>query len=558
MSGKRVFYTATTSLAIVGILTGFVFFGNVLAYGKNIYTQLGVFSQVLASINENYVDEVDGESLIDGAIVGMLEELDPHSTYLDAERFNKMQERNRGTYYGIGISFDIVDGKLTVISPIEGSPSFELGIRSGDIIEKIEGESAEGITREEVFDTLRGPRGTTVNVSIRREGEPELLEFDIVRDEIPIFSVPYSFMLNDQVGYVRMTRFSATTSDELVQAIEKLEAQGLDQLILDLRGNSGGYLNEAIEVADMFLPAARKIVYTRGRLADSSEDYFTTGRGRFTEAPLIIMVDHGSASASEIVSGAVQDWDRGMIIGTTTFGKGLVQRQYRLKNGAALLLTVARYYTPSGRLIQRDYSDRDEYLTADLDEEELEFEEAVEADTLDRQQYRTAGDRTVYGGGGIAPDIHVDIAYPNAEIANELGNSRAFFDFATQYSATHRLQKGGDFTGFLRTFQVDEAGIAEFRRFLETRSIEYDADSLVVHGDIVKRAIKAEVARNLWGENERYHVLIEADPELQEALTYFPAAEMMAARVQAGPLHEPGPLEDPDSDGSAEGSTQSP
>jgi carboxyl-terminal processing protease len=555
MSGKRVFYTATTSLAIVGILTGFVFFGNVLAYGKNIYTQLGVFSQVLASINENYVDEVDGEALIDGAIVGMLEELDPHSTYLDADRFSKMQERNRGTYYGIGISFDIVEGKLTVISPIEGSPSWELGIRSGDIIEKIEGESAEGITREEVFDTLRGPRGTTVHVSIRREGEPELLEFGIVRDEIPIFSVPYSFMLNDKVGYVRMTRFSATTSDELAQSIDKLETQGLEQLVLDLRGNSGGYLNEAIEVADMFLPSARKIVYTRGRLADSSEDYFTTGRGRFTDPPLIILVDHGSASASEIVSGAVQDWDRGMIIGTTTFGKGLVQRQYRLKNGAALLLTVARYYTPSGRLIQRDYSDRDEYLTADLDEAELEFEEAVKADSVDRQQYRTAGDRTVYGGGGIAPDVHVDIPYPNAEIANELGNKRAFFDFATQYSATHRMQKGGDFTQFLRTFDIDDSGMGEFRRFLDGRSIAYDADSLSVHADIVKRAIKAEVARNLWGENERYHVLIEADPELQEALTYFPAAQMMAARVQAGPLHEPGPLDDP-SNGSADGNSR--
>lgn len=555
MSGKRVFYTATTSLAIVGILTGFVFFGNVLAYGKNIYTQLGVFSQVLAHINENYVDEVDGEELIDGAIVGMLEELDPHSTYLDADRFSKMQERNRGTYYGIGISFDIVDGKLTVISPIEGSPSWELGIRSGDIIEKIEGESAEGITREEVFDTLRGPRGTTVHVSIRREGEPELLEFDIVRDEIPIFSVPYAFMLDDKVGYVRMTRFSATTSDELSQAIEKLEAQGLEQLVLDLRGNSGGYLNEAIEVADMFLPSARKIVYTRGRLADSSEDYFTTGRGRFTEAPLIIMVDHGSASASEIVSGAVQDWDRGMIIGTTTFGKGLVQRQYRLKNGAALLLTVARYYTPSGRLIQRDYTDRDEYLSADLDEAELEFEEAVKSDSVDRKQYRTAGDRTVYGGGGIAPDVHVDIPYPNAEIANELGNKRAFFDFATQYSATHRLQKGGDFSHFLRTFEIDDSGMSEFRRFLDGRSVAYDADSLSFHADIVKRAIKAEVARNLWGENERYHVLIEADPELQEALTYFPAAQMMAARVQSGPLHEPGPLDDP-GDGSADGTSR--
>lgn len=305
MSGKRMFYTATTTLAVVGLLAGFVFLGNVFAYGKTIYTQLGVFSQVLSYITENYVDEVEGEQLIDGAIVGMLEKLDPHSTYLDPERFARMQERNRGTYYGIGISFDIVNGDLTVISPIEGSPSWELGLRAGDIIVKIDEESAKGISREDVFDKLRGPRGSTVHVSIQREGVDGLLEFDIVRDEIPIFSVPYSFMIKDQVGYIRMTRFSATTSDELAESIEKLQAQGMKQLVLDLRGNSGGYLNEAIEVADMFLPAGRKIVYTRGRLPDSSEDYFTSGRGRFIDPPLVVMVDHGSASASEIVSGAM-------------------------------------------------------------------------------------------------------------------------------------------------------------------------------------------------------------------------------------------------------------
>jgi carboxyl-terminal processing protease len=369
MSGKRIFYTASTILALVGVLAGFVFLGNVLAYGKTIYTQLGVFSQVLSYINDNYVDEVDGEKLIDGAISGMLEELDPHCNYLDPDRFKRMQERNRGTYYGIGISFDIVDGDLTVIAPIYGSPSDRLGIRAGDIIAEIEGKSAKGISREEVMDTLRGEKGSTVRVSIKREGVDGLLHFDIVRDEIPIYSVPYHFMIRDDVGYVRMTRFSATTSQELREAIDNLQSQGMEQLVLDLRGNSGGYLNEAIEVADMFLPPNRKIVYTRGRLPDSSEDYYSTGKGKHTEPPLVIMVDGGSASASEIVSGAIQDWDRGLIVGETTFGKGLVQRQYRLKNGAALLLTVARYYTPSGRLIQRDYSDRDKYLHAtDRDE----------------------------------------------------------------------------------------------------------------------------------------------------------------------------------------------
>ncbi|MCA9756388.1 MAG: S41 family peptidase [Candidatus Eisenbacteria bacterium] len=541
MSGKRVFYFASTLLVVVGILAGFIFLGNVMAYGNSIYNQLGVFSQVLGHISDNYVDEVDGEELIDGAITGMLEELDPHSNYLDADRFGRMQERNRGTYYGIGVSFDIVEGKLTVISPIEGSPSYKLGIRAGDVIAKIEGESAKGITREEVFDKLRGPRGTTVHVSVEREGHDELLEFDIVRDEIPILSVPYHFMLSDNIGYVRMNRFSATTSDELGEAIEDLKGKGMEQMILDLRGNSGGYLNEAIEVSDMFLTGDKRIVYTRGRLPDASEDYYTTGRGRFTEQPLIVMVDHGSASASEIVSGALQDWDRALIVGQTTFGKGLVQRQYKLKNGAALLLTVARYYTPSGRLIQRDYSDRDAYLSAEtLDEIEANHEQAVADTTIEK--FRTAGNRTVLGGGGIFPDVEVDLAYPNSEATTQLNADRAFFDFAPVYVSQNGLDaKEQDFDLFRRNFQLSDKDLSAFEKFLDSRELEYSADSLAVHRELVERSIKAEIARTLWGEPQRYQILIEADPELAEAMSLLPEAKLMARRVTDG---EPGPVFD--------------
>ncbi len=538
MSGKRIFYTATTTAAVVGILAGFVFLGNVLAYGKTIYSQLGVFSQVLSYISDNYVDEVDGEELIDGAITGMLEELDPHSNYLDADRFGRMQERNRGTYYGIGVSFDIVEGRLTVISPIEGSPSYKLGIKAGDVIARIEGESAQDITREEVFDKLRGPRGTTVNVSVVREGVDELIDFDIVRDEIPIYSVPYHFMLSDNIGYVRMNRFSATTSDELAEAITMLQGEGMEQLILDLRGNSGGYLNEAIEVADMFLSAGRKVVYTRGRLPDASEDYYTTGRGRFLDQPLIVMVDHGSASASEIVSGALQDWDRGLIVGQTTFGKGLVQRQYRLKNGAALLLTVARYYTPSGRLIQRDYSDRDAYLSAANIDEETDSEVLAEADTT-RAKFMTAGKRTVLGGGGIAPDVELDLPYPSSEITTSLNQQRAFFDFAPVFVAAKKLDgKQIDFTDFRKNFDISDGDIADFEQFMEEKDLEFHTDSLAVHQDLVERWIKAEVAGNLWGSPERYHIILEADPELQEAMSLLPKAKLMAGKDAAG---EPGP-----------------
>lgn len=540
MTVKRLFYTGTVCLVAIVGLGGFVFLGNVFATGKTIYSQLGVFTQVLTFINDNYVEEVDGEKMIDGAIVGMLQKLDPHSTYLDADRFKRMQERNRGTYYGIGISFELVNGFITVISPIEGSPSHKLGLRAGDVIVKIDNESAKGITQEEVYDKLRGERGTTVHVSIQREGEPELLEFDIVRDEIPIFSVPYSFMLDPEVGYIRMIRFSATTSDELEAAVDKLRAQGMQKLVFDLRGNSGGYLNEAIEVVDKFLPGTKKIVYTRGRLPDSSEDYFTTGRGQHTRFPIVVMVDHGSASASEIVSGALQDWDRALIVGETTFGKGLVQRQYRLKNGAALLLTVARYYTPSGRLIQRDYTDRDKYIEEDVEtiEEEMESDSALAA----RPEFMTAQKRLVYGGGGITPDIRIKKKYLLSKLEQQLGQKRAFFDYANHYVVDKKMSNQS-FETFHREFDLSDGDMQDFTRWLKEKKIEFDADSLAKQSADLERDLKAEIARNLWGDNERYHTLIDGDPALAEAISYFPQAEEMARRETEGVLGEPGPVE---------------
>lgn len=540
MSAKRLFYTGSLVFLVVGVLAGSLFLGNVFAYTKNIYSQLGVFNQVLGFVNDNYVEDVDGEEIMTGAITGLLKELDPHSNYLDPDRFKRMQERNRGNYFGIGISFEIVEGFITVISPIEGSPSHKLGLRSGDRIVKIDDESAKGITQEEVFDKLRGEKGTTVHITIQREGDSELLEFDIVRDEIPIFSVPWSFMLDDRTGYVRMIRFSATTSDELDRALSKLESAGMQQLVLDLRGNTGGYLNEAIEVVDKFLPANKKVVYTRGRLPDSNEDYFTTGRGRHTQFPIITMVDHGSASASEIVSGALQDWDRSLVVGQTTFGKGLVQRQYRLKNQGALLLTVARYHTPSGRLIQRDYSDRDKYLDERV--EDIEAEAESDSALAARPKFHTALNRTVYGGGGITPDIHIDKRYLLTELEQQLTQKRAFFEFANHF-VVQRRPAVTDFPSFRTGFDLGPEDMAEFREFLEDRKIEFDADSLAAHGDKIERDIKAEIARNLWGDNERYHILIEGDPALQEALTYMAKAEEMARHDLEGNLVEPGPID---------------
>jgi carboxyl-terminal processing protease len=520
---KLILTTAGVVLVFV-LLTGASFLGNVLASAGSPYGPYDTFTRVLRFVKDNYVEEVDDTKLMDGAIVGMLERLDPHSTYLDADRNKKMQERNRGNFEGIGISFAIVDGNLTVVSPIEGTPSWRLGLRPGDIITKIDGGSARGIKEDEVFDKLRGPRGSSVHITLVRQGEKEPLEYDIVREQIPIFSVPYAFMLRPEVGYVRMIRFSATTSDELAKTLQKLREQGMKKLVLDLRGNAGGYLNEAIAVSDKFLPAGKKIVYTVGRLPDSNEEYSSTGRGDETGCPLVVMVDHGSASASEIVSGAMQDWDRGLVVGETTFGKGLVQRQYQLPNSGALLLTVARYFTPSGRLIQRDYSDRDKYLMEDV--ETIEQESAKADSAAERPEFHTGLGRIVYGGGGITPDHKISKRYLYPRLQQDLDRNRAYFEFAAHY-LTGKDLKYAAFDAFDREVKINAPVVSDFRAFLDRKKIAYNADSLAAQDNMVRRGIKAEIARTLFGENERYRVIIDADPVLIEALTYLPEAETM-------------------------------
>ena len=528
MGTRRIRLSVLVGAAAAALLLGTALHRDVRANSENIYTKLGVFNQILNIVTSNYVEDVAIDSLLDGAIVGMLDQLDPHTNYVDPERYARMQERNRGTYSGIGISFEIVDGWLTVISPLEGGPSHALGIRPGDIITKIEGEPAHGIKNEEVFEKLRGIKGTSVTITLRREGEPEPMEFTIMRDHIPIKSVPYAFLMEPGIGYIRLIRFSATTSDELEEALDGLEAQGMESLVLDLRGNSGGFLNEAIEVADKFIEGGRKVVYTVGRIDGSSEEYYSTGRATHRRFPLVVLVDRGSASASEIVSGAVQDWDRGMVVGEPTFGKGLVQRQFPLKNEGALLVTVARYYTPSGRLIQRDFTDRDDYLRARHEEDELSPDDTLSL--AERPVFYTSGGRRVYGGGGITPDlvVHVEGTMTDLLQALERPGTRGFFDFANHYIGTHRFQWPEGFEHFRTHFTVDADMLAEFRDYLAEKDVDVTVDSLRAEYGDVSRGIRREMARNLWGENEWRHVLLEADPVIPEALGLLPQAELMA------------------------------
>jgi carboxyl-terminal processing protease len=525
MSAKRILLVAGGCLTFMCLLGGVVCLNNGLASGRTVYTQLQVLTEVLGIVTDNYVEKINGEDLVDGAIKGMLDQLDPHTNYLDPDRFKKMQERNRGMYFGIGVSFSIIGGDLTVISAIDGAPAAKLGIRAGDVIVKIDGETAKGIKEEEVFDKLRGERGTMVHVSVRRPGEKDLREYDIVRDEIPIYSVSAAFMLKPGIGYVGVNRFSATTSDELERALEKLESQGMQSLVFDLRGNAGGYLNEAIEVSDKFLPGGKKIVYTVGRIPDSNEEHFSTGRGQHTKFPIVVLLNHYSASASEIVSGALQDWDRALLIGETSFGKGLVQRQYQLKNGGALLLTVARYYTPSGRLIQRDYSNKERYLEETADDIDSE----AKADTSHEKmpEFHTAGGRVVHGGGGITPDIKFVDDFKLSKLQMKLGT--AYFDFANLYLGESK-STFSDLDSFRKDYAVSEDVTRKFENYLKEKKIEYQPDSLNAEMNDVKWGIKREMARNIWGDAGRWAVLLDNDPEIAVAIENLPKAETMARK----------------------------
>jgi len=539
MTRRRLIVIVPLALFVVTLSLGGVFLRDVLATTGNIYTDIALFNRVLNLVQTYYVEETPSDSLIQGAIVGMLEQLDPHSNYIPPDRFTQMEERNRGSYSGVGISFAIIKGWLTVVSPLEGGPSEKLGIRPGDVITHIEGESAYDIKENEVFEKLRGPRGTTVNVRIRRGHEPEPLEYDIVRDEILIESVGYAFMLAPEVGYIRMSRFSAQTSEELEEAMQRLESQGMQGLVLDLRGNSGGYLNQAVEVADKFIDSGKMIVYTKGRIVGSSEEYYATD-GTHAPYPLVVLIDRGSASASEIVSGAVQDWDRGLVAGTPSFGKGLVQRQYPLPNGGAVLLTVARYYTASGRLIQRPYEagDREGYYEHAGDAggpapEDSALADADRDSTAERPVYRTLiQGRPVYGGGGITPDVEVADRMTVSRLGARLSNNRKFFEFVNVAVAENEVSWDGSFEDFLKGYTVSDPLIDHFQGWLQEDGYEFEPDSLQAHKDEVRRWMRSEIAQHYWGDDARYQVLISEDPAVQRAIELMPQAAAILSETR--------------------------
>ncbi len=524
----------------VGALIGLLLIGWLGAYlyasGDNLYAGIKLLDRVAFEVSRNYVEEVNPKDLVYAGIRGMLKILDPHTQFFEQKQYKELMIGTHGKYSGVGMVIGLREKVLTVISPFEGGPAYKAGIQAGDMVIKIEEEPTKGITTQEAATKLRGPKGTKVSLTVKREGVDEPLEFSLIRDIITIKSVPYAGIVANGVGYVRLSRFSENAEEEIREALKRVGKEAQKGLILDLRNNPGGLLSQAVDVSDLFLPKGKLVVYTKGRLKGQNRRFYSKFPPLFGDKPLIILVNRGSASASEIISGAVQDWDRGLILGTRTFGKGSVQTVLKPGRGTpfegtALKITTAKWYIPSGRCIQK--------------------EERAEEDTTQEEQkevFKTQGGRTVYGGGGVTPDVIFELPKLN-RLELELSRKGVFFDFAIDYTAKHKHLKRG--------FKVTDQMMVEFKEFLREKDfyytskaerqledlekslkeIEYNSHTEKIIGelrskvlaakekefdnslDYIKMGIKREIVSKLWGEEAVYEeFVIRSDKQVQRAV----------------------------------------
>src|SRR5580693_8882532 len=496
-SERRGLVIAVAVLLLSAVLGG-IYGPNVratAASADDYQTAVRDFTRVLDVVQNSYADQVDVDKAVyQGAIPGMLRMLDPHSNFFDAKQFAVLREDQRGKYYGVGMIVAPKENHTVVMSPYVGAPAYNAGIRPGDVIVKVDDKSTEGMGTPEVADMLKGPKGTVVKITISREGYAEQLIFTVTRDEIPRHSVDISFMLKPGIGYIRLSGFNETTDREIGEALKQLNASSLDGLILDMRGNPGGLLNEAVAVGDMFLDKNQLIVSHHGRTSPERR-YFAVRGNQGVTMPLVILVNNNSASATEIVSGAVQDHDRGLIVGETTFGKGLVQTVQPLSENTGLALTTARYYTPSGRLIQRDYKSISLYS--------YHYERKVPEHPTEVRL--TDSGRQVTGGGGIVPDITVrEPEYTHFQKA--LLRADVFFPFETSVGGFTRHYLGTR-PNITKDFVADDAVMTDFRKFLTTKNVRYSEPELAENLDWIKRKIKQEVLLSVFGQREGFKVL---------------------------------------------------
>jgi carboxyl-terminal processing protease len=518
MNSERRGLVVVVVVLLVSALLGGIYGPNVkatTASADDYQTAVRDFSRVLDVVQSNYADPVDvDKSVYQGAIPGMLRMLDPHSSFFDAKQFALLREDQRGKYYGVGMVVAPRENHTVVMAPYVGAPAYNAGIRPGDVIVKVDDKSTENLSTTEVADMLKGPKGTIVKITVSREGYNDVLVFTVTRDEIPRHSVDIAFMLKPGVGYVRLSGFNETTDREIADSLKQLNASSLDGLILDMRGNPGGLLNEAVAVGDMFLDKNQLIVSHHGRTSPERRYWAVRGNQGMT-TPLVILVNNNSASATEIVSGAVQDHDRGLIVGETTFGKGLVQTVTPLSENTGLALTTARYYTPSGRLIQRDYKSVSLY--------EYHYERKVPEHPTEVRL--TDSGRQVTGGGGITPDIVVP-APKLTKFEQILYRDDVFFPAETGVGGFTRYYLGTR-PAITKDFEADDAVMRTFREYLTKHNVRYTEPEMSDSQDWIKRKIKQEVFMSSFGQQEGFKVLLEADPQVQKAVDAIPQARAL-------------------------------
>ncbi len=516
--------TLGAGAVVLSGLIGGLFGGQVLAVQEGLPAHYESFAAALAAVEANYVDEVDTERLVYQAIGGMLQTLDPHSNFMDPRSYARLRERQEGRYYGLGITINVVDGQITVMSIFEGSPAFRQGLRRGDVIAQISGTDATDMSSDDAVRLLRGPRGTSVEIAIRRVGYDALIDLTVERDEITIASIQGAFMADERTAYIRLRDFSETTGRELRQALDALKEEGMERLVLDLRDNPGGPLDQAIRVSNEFLPRGDLIVYTRGRVTNSDQDYHARQESDFTEIPLVVVVNRNSASASEIVAGAIQDHDRGLIVGETTFGKALVQSIYRVSHGAGLALTTARYYTPSGRMIQRPWDGTfDEYLTYSLRDQQPQTHSPAD------RKYTDSG-REVFSGGGVEPDYRIDgplEGFDPSRLGRLLAARQEFASFAVRFSAagdTRITAQSHDRELVERGFEVDDQMLDAFKTHLRDRGLTVSDEAFEADLGFIRAMIRLEIDVALFSLEEARRNLFYQDPQAQHAMRLFDEA----------------------------------
>lgn len=486
------------------------------------YSATEKFKEVLDYANEYYFEDIDTKKLVESAINGLLDELDPHSIYIPSSDQVGISEQFRGNFDGIGIEFQLINDSITVVSAISGGPSEYVGILPGDRIVEINGKKCVGFENKDVVSSLRGKKGTTVDLKVYRPFVSELLSFNLIRDQIPLRTVTASLMVSDSIGYISLSKFVETSIFEMKEALAKLTDYGMKKLILDLRNNPGGYMNQAFQIADLFIDSDKMIVYTKGRRSDLDSEYKAEKKYQYEEMPLVILVNRGSASASEIVTGAIQDWDRGVIVGETTFGKGLVQKPFLLPDKSAVRITISKYYTPSGREIQRPYENKADYfgvIYADTTEN-INISETIASEDSSSLVFQTSGGRKLKSNGGITPDFivtNIHLTYYTIMLRSK----DLYFKFIRKY-----LDKNGknilsiyknDFLLFNENFSFSKTEIKSFIKFANENGVKFVKEEFEEDNEYILLRLKAQIAKNYWKENSWYKILLENDNQFLKA-----------------------------------------